>query len=194
MKKIMVKMMFVALVTFMPVSAMAGVSVHINIPFPPPIIFPGLPHLVVIPQTDVYVVPDIAEEIFFYAGWWWRPWNGRWYRSRNYDRGWSFYHNAPHFYQGVPRNWRDHYRNSQWQGHRWQHKRIPYHEIQRNWQGWRNDRYWERQRWGVQGLQQKKAPVQRRTEVRRPQPKPNPQSRKAPVQNDRRPYQGMNRR
>jgi hypothetical protein len=89
MKKLIVKILFLTLVIFVPVSAMAGVSVHVNIPLPPPIIFPGPPEVVVIPETNVYAVPDVDADIFFYSGWWWRPWEGRWYRSRYYDRGWA---------------------------------------------------------------------------------------------------------
>jgi hypothetical protein len=176
MKKTLLKIVFLALATFLPVSAVAGVSVHINIPLPPPVIFPAPPHVIVIPETDVYVIPDIQDEIFFFGGWWWRPWNGRWYRSRYYDRGWSFYHRSPYFYQNIPPGWRDHYRNRNWRGHRWEYKRIPPYELQRNWQGWKNDRHWEKQRWGVQGMKPKGPKVQDRRDTRRPQPKPAPRS------------------
>ena len=81
MKKLIFKLLFLTLVVFAPVSAIAEVSVHIDIPLPPPIFFPAPPEVVVIPETDVYAVPDVQEEIFFFGGWWWRPWEGRWYRS-----------------------------------------------------------------------------------------------------------------
>lgn len=74
MKKIFFKILLFTCAVLMPVSATAGVSVHVDIPFPPPIIFPVPPLPVVIPETNVYVVPDIQEDIFFYGGWWWRPW------------------------------------------------------------------------------------------------------------------------
>jgi len=61
---------------------LAAVDIHISIPLPPPIVFPGPPELIVIPDTYVYVVPDIDADIFFGDGWWWRLWEGRWYRSR----------------------------------------------------------------------------------------------------------------
>jgi len=93
MKKFFFGMIFLALVVLTPISAMADVDVKIgiNIPLPPPIIFPAPPEVVVIPETYVYAVPDVDADIFFYGGWWWRPWEGRWYRSRYYDSGWNYY-------------------------------------------------------------------------------------------------------
>jgi hypothetical protein len=153
MKKLIFKILFLTLAVLAPVSAMAGVSVHVNIPLPPPIIFPAPPEVVVIPETDVYAVPDIQEEIFFYGGWWWRPWEGRWYRSHYYDRGWAHYNRVPSFHRNVPPGWRDNYRDRQWKGHQWQHQRVPHQELQRNWRGWERNRHWERQNaWGVKGL------------------------------------------
>jgi hypothetical protein len=159
MKKLILKILFLTLVVFAPVSALAGVSVHIDIPLPPPIIFPAPPVPVVIPETDVYTVPDVQEDIFFYGGWWWRPWEGRWYRSHYYDRGWGYYRGVPSFHGNVPPGWRDNYRNKQWKGHPWQQQRVPHQELQRNWHGWEKNRHWERQNsWGVQGLPQKRLP------------------------------------
>ncbi|MGA2527359.1 MAG: hypothetical protein ABSF79_12220, partial [Smithellaceae bacterium] len=63
----------------------------VSIALPPPIVFAAPPELVVIPETNVYAVPDVDVDIFFYSGWWWRPWEGRWYRSRNYNSGWGYY-------------------------------------------------------------------------------------------------------
>ncbi|MCK7507359.1 MAG: hypothetical protein MZV70_27165 [Desulfobacterales bacterium] len=102
MKKLIFKIVFLTLVVLIPASLMAQVQVRINIPLPPPIIFPAPPHVVVIPETDVYAVPDVNDDIFFYGGWWWRPWEGRWYRSRYYDRGWGHYRGVPSFHRHVP--------------------------------------------------------------------------------------------
>jgi hypothetical protein len=153
MKKLILKILFLTLVVFAPVSAMAGVSVHIDIPLPPPIIFPAPPMPVVIPETDVYAVPDVQDDIFFYGGWWWRPWEGRWYRSHYYVRGWGYYRGTPAFHRNIPAGWRDNYRNHQWNGHPWEHQRVQHRDLQRNWQGWQKDRHWEKHNsWGVQGL------------------------------------------
>ncbi len=159
MKKIFLGTLLLALVSVYPLSAMAGVDVNVNIglPLPPPILFPAPPQLIVLPETNVYAVPDVDVDIFFYDGWWWRPWDGRWYRSRNYGSGWSHYRNVPSFYPGIHPGWRDDYRNRSWRGHQWDHQRIPHQRVQRNWKGWKNDRHWEKEKtWGVRGLEPRK--------------------------------------
>ncbi len=155
MKKFLCRMIFLALVVFMPVSAMADVDVNIgiNIPLPPPIVFPAPPEVIVIPETYIYAVPDIDADIFFYGGWWWRPWEGRWYRSRYYDRGWSYYNRVPSFYREVPPGWKKDYRDRRWKGYEWDQRRIPYGEAKKNWRGWKKDHYWEKEnRWGVKEM------------------------------------------
>lgn len=173
MKNLILKILFFTLVIFAPVSAMAQVSVHINIPLPPPIFFPAPPDVVVIPETHVYAVPDIQEDIFFYSGWWWRPWQGRWYRSRYYDRGWAYYHRPPSFHRNVPQHWRSYYRDNRWKGNAWRQQRIPHRDMQRNWQSWKHNRHWEQNRWGVQ-------PPQKRSPKRDARHQRGPQSRPAP--------------
>jgi len=155
MKKLFFTTIFLALVVVIskPVMARADVDVHIGIPFPPAIVFAAPPALVVIPETYVYAVPDIGDDVFFYNGWWWRPWDGRWYRSRHYNSGWVHYRNVPSFYSRIPHNWRNDYRAHRWRGHQWNYRHIPQQQLQRNWRGWENRRHWEKQNyWGVQGL------------------------------------------
>ena len=60
-----------------PRMARADVDVHIGVGLPLPIVFAAPPRLVVVPETHVYAVPDIPMDLFFYGGWWWRPWQGR---------------------------------------------------------------------------------------------------------------------
>ena len=134
---------------------------------PPPIAFQTPPEVVVMPDAeDVYVVPDVAVDLFFWNGFWWRPWEGRWYRSPYYDRGWAYYNNVPGFYFDVDPHWRTYYRERNWYGHRWNYDRIPYNQLHNNWKGWHDNRHWERQgTWGVQGY--KPRPVQQRQELRR---------------------------
>lgn len=167
MKKLMVKTFLLVLVVLMPVSAMADVRVHVNIPLPPPIFFPFSPQLVVIPETDVYVVPDAREDIFFYGGWWWRPWNNRWYRSQHHDRGWAYYPNPPSFHRSIPSDWRHNYKNQSWKGYRWQPQRTNHQDIQRNWNVWQKDRHWEKQRYGVREMKHKSSAPQYRSETRK---------------------------
>ena len=127
---------------------------------PPPFVFESAPDVIVMPDTNgVYVVPDVDEELFFWNGWWWRSWEGRWYRSRSYNRSWTYYRNVPSFYYDLDPGWRGYYRDNDWYGHRWDYERIPQRRLQQNWRGWQNDRYWERRRtWGVQNYQSRSQP------------------------------------
>ena len=119
-------------------------GVRVTVPLPPPIVFPAPPEVVVVPETEVYVAPGVPEEFFFHNGYWWRPWNGRWYRSLYYDRGWGVYGGVPFWYNRIPRDWRENYRNHLWGGHPWNYRYIHYNDLQRNWRGWHNTRYWEK--------------------------------------------------
>lgn len=155
MKKLLWGTIFLALIMAVPMPAMAmgRVDIGVRIPLPPPIGFAGPPDMVVIPETYVYVVPDVDVDIFFYGGWWWRPWEGRWYRSQNYSSGWGYYEGTPSFYRSVPSGWRNDYRQRRWGSHQWNYQRIPHQQVQRNWQGWERDRHWEKQNtWNVRDL------------------------------------------
>jgi len=165
MKKLLLGTILLWLVMFIPIPAMAGVTIGVGISLPP-IVFHGSPYVVAMPETyDVYFVPDIDVDLFFWNGWWWRPWEGRWYRSRYYDRGWDYYYDIPWFYFEIDPGWRRYHRNHNWKGYRWNYRRIPYHEFQHNWKSWYNTRYWERQRtWDVQKYRPQ--PQQQRDELR----------------------------
>lgn len=168
MKKLLLGSILLTLVIVVPIPAMAEVNVNIGIgiPLPPPVVFAAPPAVVVIPDAyGVYVIPDIAVDIFFWNGWWWRPWEGRWYRSHYYDRGWAYYNAVPRFYFDVDPGWRRYYRERSWYGHRWNYEPIPYQRLNKNWKTWSNNRYWEKQKtWGVQGYQPR--PQQQRQELR----------------------------
>ncbi len=148
-RKILGGALLLALVCTFPLPAMAEVHVGIGIGIglPPPIVFGGPPELVVLPGSNVYVAPDVEADIFFYNGWWWRPWEGRWYRSRSYDSGWGYYRHVPYFYRHFPRDWdwRRDYREHRWHGREWNYERMHYDHVQRNWRGWERSRHWERQ-------------------------------------------------
>lgn len=148
-----------------PASAMAevDVKVRVNVPLPPPIIFPAPPHVIVIPNTDVYSVPDVDDDIFFYGGWWWRPWEGRWYRSHYYDRGWRFYEGRPPFHRQVPPGWRKEYHDRRWKGQQWDSRPIPHADVERNWKNWKRDKHWEKENnWGVRRSESRPDPEVRR--------------------------------
>jgi hypothetical protein len=168
MKRLLFGTIVLALVSVFPVMTMAGVdvSVGIGIPLPPPITFAAPPPVVVLPDTDgVYVAPDVGVDIFFWNGFWWRPWEGRWYRSPYYDRGWVYFDSVPRFYYDVDPYWRGNYLNHNWHGHIWNYQRIPHAQFQQNWKTWQSNRSWGNQRtWGVQGYTQK--PQQQRQILR----------------------------
>ena len=103
MKKSIFGTILLASVGLVSTPTMAQVDIRVGIGLPPPILFAAPPELVVIPQTYVYVVPDVEDDIYFYDGWWWRPWEGRWYRSRYYGSGWTYYQSAPTFTGRYPR-------------------------------------------------------------------------------------------
>ena len=167
MKKLLYGTMLLALVLVFPIPTMARVDVGISISLPPLIVFAAPPEVVVIPETNVYAVPDLDVDIFFYNGWWWRPWEGRWYRSRNYSSGWGYYQNVPSFYRGIPSSWRNDYSDHRWGGHQWNYQRIPHQQVQRNWRGWEKSRHWEKQNtWGVQGLKSRTRSPQPSREVK----------------------------
>ena len=72
-KKILLGTILLALVLVVPIPTMAGVNIGVGISLPP-IVFNAPPNVVVMPDTyDVYVVPDIDVDLFFWNGWWWRP-------------------------------------------------------------------------------------------------------------------------
>lgn len=210
MKKLLLGILLLAL-ALVPVSTMAGVHIGLNFSLPPLIEFYEPPELIVIPETYVYVVPDVEEEIFFYNGWWWRPWEGHWYRSQSYDSGWEYYQRVPYFYREIPSGWRNDYRHNRWRGREWHHQRTHHRDVQRNWKEWERSRYWENQNnWGVHDFEPRRNEHERNynhrpyeeVQQREYQPKLNERNynnrneRLLPTQeyNKRRPYQDVQQR
>ena len=122
-----------------PGQSTAGISIGINIPIPPLFTFPVPPELVVIPGTYAYYCPGVSVNIFFYAGYWYRPYEGYWYRSVSYDGPWVYIENVPYVLVNLPPDYRVITRGE---------RRIPYAELHRDWRGWERDRYWEHHNWG----------------------------------------------
>jgi hypothetical protein len=121
----------------------ARVGVYADVPGPPAFAFETEPYLVPLPGTYAYGVPDYDVDLYYADGYYWRPWQGRWYRSTYYDRGWVSYSGIPFFYSSVPRGWRDDYRSSRWRGRSWEYARVPRHEVERNWSSWKRERRWD---------------------------------------------------
>lgn len=139
------------LMTFAHVSgSIAGVNVEIGVvapppppppgpPLPPPpgFVIPAPPPVVVIPGHYVYMVPDIDVDILFYGGYWWRPFEGRWYRARHYNGPWGFIaiERVPRPLVRLPRDYRHIPPGA---------RRIAPAELNQNWKRWQRERFWER--------------------------------------------------
>ncbi|HMK55736.1 MAG TPA: hypothetical protein VK448_03760 [Dissulfurispiraceae bacterium] len=123
----------------------AGVNVNVGVFAPPPaFVVPAPPPVVVVPGTYVYYAPGLDVDILFYHGYWWRPYEGRWYRSRGYNGPWGYVRGErvprpiialPPDYRHVPPG----------------HQRIPYGQMKKNWSRWERDKHWDkherRQEW-----------------------------------------------
>jgi hypothetical protein len=120
------------LLIFIPTTLRVEVESDAGTTPPPPIVFSAPPTVVVLPGTNIYVVPAITEKIFFTGKWWWRLWEDRWYRSKFYDHDWTYYKGYPKWYKEVPPNWRANYTNRTWEGQVWHYEHIPYEQLDRN--------------------------------------------------------------
>jgi len=125
--------LLLAILVGYPVQAPAEVSVNITIPLPG-LVFPGPPPLVVIPGTYAYYPPDVDVDIFFYHGYWYRPYGGRWYISGDYNGPWRSARRVPPVLRQVPEGYR---RGPSG------YERVPYGDVRRNWRTWENERYWD---------------------------------------------------
>jgi hypothetical protein len=107
----------------------AGGEVRVNVNLgPPPIVVAQPPEVVMVPGSDVYFVPDVAYDVFFYNGFWWSPRGDRWYRARAYNGPWRVVARRvipPPLFR-VPRDYRRVYLRE---------RHVPYGQ-------WRRDREW----------------------------------------------------
>ena len=120
----------------------AGVNVNVGINLPA-VRFAAPPHVVVIPGTYVYMVPDIDVDVLFFQGYWWRPYEGHWYRSRDYKGRWRYVEpgRIPPGLRALPQDYRH--------GLSPEYERRPHRNVQRNWKKWEREKYWDRR--GEQG-------------------------------------------
>lgn len=117
--------------------AEVNIKVGINVPPPPPLVIPKPPPMYVIPRTYVYFPPEVEVDVFFYNGYWYRPHQGHWYRSENYDDRWVYIsrEKVPTVIINLPPNFR-HVSPG--------HRHIPYGHLKKNWSTWEKDKYWEK--------------------------------------------------
>jgi len=112
-------------------------EVNVNITFPlPALVIPAPPAMVVLPGTYVYYPPDVHVDIFFYRGYWYRPYQGQWYLSASYNGPWGAIGigRVPQVLLGLP----PHYRRIP-PGY----ERMPYGVVRKNWQTWEQERRWD---------------------------------------------------
>jgi hypothetical protein len=122
----------------MPLNAQAGINVDIGINLAPPAyVIHKPPPVAVIPGSYVYFVPGVRLDILFYHGYWYRPYEGRWYRGRSYNGPWHqvVTRRIPSAVLHIPPD----YRRS-----RHSYRSVPYGRMEKNWRKWERDRYWDR--------------------------------------------------
>jgi len=129
---------FLLILAALPIESAAGVNVNIGVFAPPPVYrAPAPPPVVVIPGTYVYMVPDIAVEILFYHGYWYRPYEGRWYRGKSYNGPWAYLAppKVPRVIVELPPNYRRVPPG---------HQKIPYGQLKKSWGKWERDKHWDK--------------------------------------------------
>ncbi len=128
-----------ALLVF-PSSGATRVSVDIQVSLPP-LVISAPPVVAVIPGTYVYFCPIVEADLFFYAGYWYRPYEGGWYRATGYNGPWVriIASNVPQVFYRLPPNYRA------VSGYQYRH--IPYRDLSRNWRTWEREKYWEKHGW-----------------------------------------------
>src|SRR5512143_456249 len=128
--------LFLAFCLLSPLKSIAEVNVNVTIPLP------GLamsvpPAMIVIPGTYVYYPPDVGVDIFFYHGYWYRPYRGQWFISAGYNGPWGsvsigkvprVLRGLPPYYRRVPPGY----------------ERMPYGTVRGNWRTWEREQYWDR--------------------------------------------------
>jgi hypothetical protein len=126
------------------VMAEVKINVGVNVPPPPPLVIPAPPPVVVIPNTYVYFPPEVEADLFFYHGYWYRPYQGRWYRSGNYKGPWVYIvpERVPRAVLHLPPNYR-HVPPG--------HQRISHGQLKKNWRTWEREKHWDKHQYQHEG-------------------------------------------
>ncbi len=103
----------------------------------PPIITESYTHVVHIPGTYVYAVPDIDSEVFFYGGRWFSYHDNYWFRATVYSGPWVRVRigNVPSRLHRLPGHYRQHIHSKS--------HRIHRSELKKHWKSWERDRHWD---------------------------------------------------
>jgi hypothetical protein len=117
--------------------AQVNIQVGVSVPPPPPLVIPAPPPMVVVPKTYVYFAPEVEVDVFFYHGYWYRPHQGRWYRSASYKGPWVHVvrEKMPATLLRLPPDFR-HLPPG--------HRRVTHGELKSNWRKWEKEKYWSK--------------------------------------------------
>ncbi len=91
MKRWMIMVLFGAFLSVWlsgPAKSEAGANVNIGIQLPA-LAITAAPAMVVIPGSSAYVAPDVEVGLFFSNGYWYRPYQGGWYVSAEFNGPWG---------------------------------------------------------------------------------------------------------
>jgi hypothetical protein len=130
----------ILLLMFTVLSAQGKAEVQVNVGIfapPPAYVVQAPPPVFVVPGTYVYYASDLPVQILFYHGHWYRPFEGRWYRSNSYNGPWGYLAPAhvPHAIVQLP----PHYHKIP-PGH----QKIPYGQLKKNWSKWEKEKHWHK--------------------------------------------------
>lgn len=127
-----------ALALSLPSKASGEININIGINAPMPgVVISSPPALIVIPGTYIYFIPDLDDDIFFYHGYWYRPYKGRWHRAGDYSGPWVSI--SVSRVPGVLINIQPGFREAP-HGH----ERIPWGQLKKSWKGWEEEKHWEK--------------------------------------------------
>ena len=71
--------------------------------------------VVMVPNSQVYFVPNLSFDLFFYNNFWWSQRENNWHRSNNYNGPWKIVDQryVPTSVSRVPKNYRSTYEKEQ---------------------------------------------------------------------------------
>lgn len=119
--------------------APAVATVEVNVATPP-ILEIQPPELVVVPSGDtyIYMIPTVVG-VYFYDGYWYRYYEGAWFRADIYNGPWIGIAVAPTVIVGIDPFYPFYLPASYY--------RIGYADFHVHWRNWGHDRHWHNHAW-----------------------------------------------
>ncbi len=123
------------LLLFVSIALLGCVDAHYSTR--PPVLAESHTHVVHVPGTYVYAVPDTTAEVFFYGGRWFSYHDNYWFRASVYSGPWVRVRigNVPPRLHKLPGHYRHHIHSNS--------HRIHRHELRKHWKRWERDRHWD---------------------------------------------------